>query len=211
VAYVLVIGASGGIGRETLTAALDAGHRVRAFSRSADTFDLRHDRLDTCRGDATNVADIDAALDGIEVVVQTLGVSASELFKPVSLFSESTQVLLPAMKRHAIRRLVAVTGFGAGDSHDAIGLLQMVPFRAMLGRAYDDKDVQERLIKNSGLDWTIVRPGILTNSPRGGSYRVLEKPSQWRNGVISRADVADFILRSIDDDDFIHKDPVLVW
>jgi uncharacterized protein YbjT (DUF2867 family) len=211
VAYVLVIGASGGIGRATLSAALDAGHRVRAFSRSADTLYLDHDRLEKCRGDAKNAADIDAALDGIDVVVQALGVTASELFKPVNLFSEATQVLLPAMKRHAIRRLVAVTGFGAGDSHDAIGLLQMVPFRVMLGRAYDDKDIQERLIKNSGLDWTIVRPGILTNSPRGVRYRVLEKPSQWRNGVISRADVADFIVRSIGDDDLIHKDPVLVW
>ena len=210
-AHVLVVGASGGIGRETLTAALDAGHRVRAFSRSADTLDLTHGRLETCCGDATNSVDIDSALDAIDVVVQALGVSASELFKPVSLFSESTHVLLPAMQRHAIRRLVSVTGFGAGDSHDAIGLLQMVPFRALLGRAYEDKDVQERLIKTSGLDWTIVRPGILTNSQRGGRYRVLEKPSQWRNGVISRADVADFIVRSIDDEGFILKDPVLVW
>jgi len=67
------------------------------------------------------------------------------------------------------------------------------------------------LIKKSGLDWTIVRPGILTNSPKTGRYRVLVEPSQWRNGVISRADVADFIVRSIDDDDHVHKAPVLIW
>jgi putative NADH-flavin reductase len=211
VAHVLVIGASGGIGRETLSAALDAGHRVRAFSRSANEIDLESSELEKRPGDAMKATDVDAALDGIDVVVQALGIGADELFKPVDLFSESTRILLAAMQRRQVRRLIAVTGFGAGDSREAIGCLQRIPFRLFLGRAYDDKDVQERLIKKSGLDWTIVRPGILTNSSRTGRYRVLVEPSQWRNGVISRADVADFIVGSMDDDDRIHQAPVLIW
>ena len=210
-AHVLVIGASGGIGQETLSAALDAGHRVRAFSRSANKIALESSDLEKCPGDALKEADIDSALDGIDVVVQTLGIGADELFKPVTLFSESTRILLAAMHRRDVRHLIAVTGFGAGDSHEAIGCLQRIPFRLFLGRAYDDKDVQERLIKESELDWTIVRPGILTNGPRTDRYRVLVEPSQWRNGVISRADVADFIVGSIDDDDRIHQAPVLIW
>ena len=129
----------------------------------------------------------------------------------MDLFSESTRILLAAMQRRQVRRLIAVTGFGAGDSREAIGCLQRIPFCLFLGRAYDDKDVQERLIKKSGLDWTIVRPGILTNSSRTGRYRVLVEPSQWRNGIISRADVADFIVGSMDDDDRIHQAPVLIW
>lgn len=210
-AHVLVIGASGGIGRETLAAALDAGHRVRAFSRSANEIDLENSYLEKRSGDAMNEAEIYAALDGIDVVVQSLGIGANQLFKPVNLFSESTRILLAAMRRRRVRRLIVVTGFGAGDSREAIGSFQYLPFRLILGRAYDDKDVQERLIKKSGLDWTIVRPGILTNSPRTGRYRVLVEPSQWRNGVISRADVAGFIVGSIDDDKHIHKEPVLIW
>jgi len=211
VAHVLVIGASGGIGRETLSAALDAGHRVRAFSRSANEIDLESSELEKRPGDAMKATDVDAALDGIDVVVQALGIGAEELFKPVDLFSESTRILLAAMQRRQVRRLIAVTGFGAGDSREAIGCLQRIPFRLFLGRAYDDKDLQERLIKKSGLDWTIVRPGILTNSSRTGRYRVLVEPSQWGNGVISRADVADFIVGSMDDDDRIHQAPVLIW
>lgn len=210
-AHVLVIGASGGIGRETLSAALDAGHRVRAFSRSANEIDLENSYLKKHSGDAMNEAGIDAALDGIDVVVQTLGIGADELFKSVNLFSESTRILIAAMQRRNVRRLIVVTGFGAGDSREAIGCLQRIPFRLFLGRAYDDKDVQERLIKESGLDWTIVRPGILTKGARTGRYRVLVEPSQWRNGVISRADVADFIVRSIDDDGRAQQAPVLIW
>lgn len=210
-AHVLVIGASGGIGRETLSAALDAGHRVRAFSRSANEIDLENSYLKKHSGDAMNEAGIDAALDGIDVVVQTLGIGADELFKSVNLFSKSTRILIAAMQRRNVRRLIVVTGFGAGDSREAIGCLQRIPFRLFLGRAYDDKDVQERLIKESGLDWTIVRPGILTKGARTGRYRVLVEPSQWRNGVISRADVADFIVRSIDDDGRAQQAPVLIW
>ena len=81
----------------------------------------------------------------------------------------------------------------------------------MLGRAYDDKDVQERIIKQSDLDWTIVRPGVLTNSAHSGRYRVLYEPREWRNGVISRADVADFVVRAIENEEMIGKEPVLVW
>ncbi|MDJ0513137.1 MAG: SDR family oxidoreductase [Methyloceanibacter sp.] len=210
-AHVLVMGASGGIGGQTVSTALLAGHQVRAFSRSADIAFSGSDTIETFKGDATNSEDVDAALDGVDVVVQALGVATSDLFKTVDLFSKSTRLLVDAMQKRGVRRLICVTGFGAGDSRDAIGLIQAVPFRLLLGRAYDDKDVQERLIKQSELDWTIVRPGILTNAPRSGRYRVLHKPSEWRNGVIGRADVADFIVQAIDDPSTIGKEPVLIW
>ncbi|MGB6905516.1 MAG: NAD(P)H-binding protein [Methyloceanibacter sp.] len=112
-----------------------------------------------------------------DVVIQALGVGAGDLFQPVSLFSDATRILVSAMERRGIKRLIAVTGFGAGDSRDAISCLQLLPFRLFLGRAYDDKDVQECLIKNSRLDWTIVRPGTLTNGPRSGHHKVLVKSS----------------------------------
>lgn len=209
-AHILVIGASQGIGLETVKAALGAGHRVRAFSRSAPQIDIQDSSLEKFRGDALKETDVDAALEDIEIVVQALGVSAGDLFGPVNLFSDATRILITAMEKRGVKRLIAVTGFGAGDSRAAVSLLQLVPFRLLLGRAYDDKDVQELQIKNSKLAWTIVRPGILTNGPRSGHVQVLMQPSQWRNGTISRQDVADFIVRSIDDDDTVRQAPVLV-
>ena len=83
-------------------------------------------------------------------------------------------------------------------------------FCLLLGRIYDDKDVQERIIRNSKLDWVIVRPVILTDWPGTRAYRALVDPRAWTCGFISRADVADFLIKQIDDDAFIHKTPVLI-
>jgi putative NADH-flavin reductase len=207
---VLIVGASKGIGRETARQALEAGHVVRAFARSAASIDLSDPNLEKVPGDALKTQDVEAALIGTDVVIQTLGVGLGDLFRPVHLFSDATRVLIAAMQAKGVARLIVVTGFGAGDSRANIGWLQSVPFRLVFGRAYDDKSVQERLIKESGLEWTIARPGVLTGGRRTGHYKILVDASQWRNGIISRADVADFLVRQIEDRGYLHRAPVLV-
>ena len=207
---VLIIGASKGIGLETTRQALAAGYRVRAFARSADAIRLQDARLDKFRGDALKAADVETALEGVDVVIQALGVGFGDLFRPVRLFSDATRVLVRAMEAKGVKRLIAVTGFGAGDSREAIGLLQSLPFSLVFGRAYDDKSEQERLIKQSSLDWTIARPGLLTGGRRTGRAKILADPSQWRNGMIARADVADFLVRQIEDRTYLRKAPVLI-
>jgi uncharacterized protein YbjT (DUF2867 family) len=207
---VLIIGASKGIGLETTRQALAVGHHVRALARSAAAIELSDPKLEKVVGDALNPPDVEAALAGVDVVILTLGVGVGDLFRPVRLFSDATRVLLPAMKAKGVKRLICVTGFGAGDSGASIGPLQRIPFQIFLGRAYADKSVQERLIKDSGLDWTIARPGVLTGGPRTGRYRILSKASEWRNGIISRSDVADFLVRQIEDRTYIGQAPVLV-
>jgi putative NADH-flavin reductase len=209
-AHVLVIGASKGIGLETVRRALEAGHSVRALARSANSIDLADPRLEKMRGDALNAADVAAALKGVDVVIQALGIRLGEMFRPVRLFSDATRVLIDALANSGVRRLICVTGFGAGDSQASIGLLQRIPFQLVFGRAYQDKSVQERLLKESSLEWTIVRPGVLTDAKRTGRYKALDQPSQWRNGVIGRADVADFLVRQIDIPASVRKDYVLV-
>jgi putative NADH-flavin reductase len=207
---VLIIGASKGIGLETTRQALDAGHDVRALARSATAIAISNPSLEKMRGNALKTEDVEAALVGMGVVIQTLGVGLGELFRPVHLFSDATRVLISAMKRQDIKRLICVTGFGAGDSRASISCLQRLPFQIVFGRAYDDKSLQEQLIKESELDWTIARPGVLTSGPRTGQYQILSEASQWRNGIISRADVAEFLVRQIGDQTYIHKAPVLI-
>jgi putative NADH-flavin reductase len=162
------------------------------------------------RGDALKSEDVESALSGVDVVIQTLGVGFGDLLRPVSLFSDATRVLITAMEAQGVKRLVCVTGFGAGDSRASISCLQRTPFQIVFGRAYDDKSLQERLIKESGLDWTIARPGVLTGGSRTGRYKVLTEPSEWRNGIISRSDVADFLVRQIEDQTYFRQAPVLV-
>ncbi len=207
---VLIIGASKGIGLETTRQALDAGHRVRAMGRSAAAIAISNPKLEKFRGNALKTEDVEAALIGVDVVIQTLGVGLGDLFRPVHLFSDATRVLIAAMRSQGVKRLICVTGFGAGDSRASISCLQRLPFQIVFGRAYDDKSLQEELIKESRLDWTIARPGVLTSGPRTGCYEILSDPSKWRNGIISRVDVAEFLVRQIEDRTFVRQAPVLV-
>jgi putative NADH-flavin reductase len=208
--HVLIVGASRGIGLETARQALAAGHQVRALARSVSTMDVSGASLEKVTGDALNAKDMEAATQGVDVVVEALGVGFGELLGPISLFSKATQILIEAMKRQGVKRLIAVTGFGAGESSERINCIQRLPFQAVFGRAYEDKSMQEHLIRESGLDWTIARPGVLTPGPLTKRYRILTEPSRWRNGLISRADVADFLVQQIESTTYVGKAPVLV-
>ena len=106
--------------------------------------------------------------------------------------------------------MIRIIGLGAGDSQASIAPLQRFPFKIVFGYAYDDKSRQEELIKQSGLDWTIARPGVLLNGVQTGRYKVLRDPSEWRNGIIARANVADFLVKQIEDRSYIGAAPVLV-
>ena len=104
---------------------------------------------------------------------------------------------------------ISVTGFRAGDSRGYGGFLYSLGFHLLLERVYEDKDVQEWIVRRSKLDWVIVRPVILTDGPKTNAYPALVDPRDWTCGFISRADVADFLVKQIDDDAFLHKAPVL--
>ena len=210
--HILVIGGSRGIGLACLRQALDRGHRVRAFARSAQSIPVEHDNLEKRTGDATNADDVAAALDGVDAAILALGVpkTATALLRPIHLFSDATAVLIPAMQEKGIRRLLAVTGFGTGDSYARVSSAERVAFQAIMGRAYADKSRQEEMIRGSDLDWTIARPGILTSNRGTGRYQVLTEPATWRNGLISRADVAHFLIHAAEDGTYIREAPVLV-
>jgi len=155
---------------------------------------------------------IDPQSSGVDAVIQTLGVSPTPelIFGGTRLFSVATRVLVNAMEASAVRRLICVTGFGAGDSRGHGGLLYNAGLCLILGRIYADKDAQEWIIRRSRLDWTIVRPTILTDGQRTGAYRVLVDARDWRSGFISRADVADFLVKQVNDASLVHKTPALI-
>ena len=212
-AKLLVIGASRGIGLETVKIALRSGHNVRALARSAASIPIQDAGVEKVSGDALDSVTIENALQGVDVVVQTLGVDFSPraIFERATLFSKSTRILVDAMKAAEVKRLITVTGLGAGNSRGHGGLIyDAVVFPLILKRVYDDKDVQEWIIRSSRLDWTIVRPGLLTNRPATGRYRILTASRDWQFGAISRADVADFLVRQIADRTLIGATPLLI-
>ncbi len=208
---VIVLGASRGIGLETVNQALDSDHQVKAFARSANDIAITHPALTKIAGDALDEQALTSALQGVDVVIQTLGLKpgAGMIFDKVDLFSKATRALLSAMGRAKVKRLIAVTGFGAGNSRNSGGPLYEIGFNIFLRRAYSDKDVQESLIRQSDLDWTIVRPVILYDGAHTGRYHVLIEPRRWRIGFVSRANVADFLVKQIDDRACLGKTPVI--
>lgn len=221
-ARLLIIGASQGIGLETVKAALKAGHTVRAFARSAEKIDIDDPYLEKTNGDALDPAAITHALNGQDAVVQCLGVALTPqtVLSGTRLFSQATRVLVDAMTSGAettsvgttgagTKRLIVVTGVGAGNSADHLGPLYRVAFQLSLARIYEDKDVQEMIIQRSALEWTIVRPGFLTNGS-SATTRALIEPTDWHAGSVSRAAVAAFIVAHLNDPAYLRKTPLLI-
>lgn len=209
---ILVIGASKGIGLETVKAGLAAGHNVRAFARSAASIPITGPKLAKIPGDALSRSDIETALEGADAVIQSLGVaSPQDLIFGTKLFSSATRVLVDAMQSSGVKRLIAVTGAGAGNSRGRINpLYDYILFPILLSRVYSDKDIAEEIITESGLDWTIARPGMLTNGAATGRYQALPVMKDWRGGSISRADVADFLVKQVNDTSMTGKTPLLI-
>ncbi len=208
---LLIIGASRGIGLETVKAALAAGHEVRAFARSAASIPIDHPKLEKFAGDALNRDSVGRALDGVDAVVQVLGLQMGPSFVTgTELFSKATRVLVDAMVAKGPKRLICVTGLGAGDSRGSITGFFAIPFTLILKRVYDDKDVQERIVRASPLDWTVMRPGILKDGPASGRVRLLPDPKDWRPGPVTRADVAAAIMGEIFDSHHLRGTPAVL-
>jgi putative NADH-flavin reductase len=198
---VLVIGGTRGIGREVIQAAHAAGHELTLLARNAERISLPVSGVRVVVGDAGDADDIERAVAGQHAVVWTVGMAPTR--KPVDLFSRSTQFLLAAMAKHGVARLVCVTGVGAGDSRGHGGFLyDRVLLPLFMKTIYEDKDRQEALLRASDVDWTIVRPGILTNGTPTGLTRALTDLEGVTAGRVSRSDVAGFIVENLEGGDF---------
>jgi len=207
---VLIIGATGPTGQQLIRQALAQDHDVTALVRNPDKFEMQHDRLRVVKGDVLNTESLETAVQQQQVVISSLG--TKKILEPVTLFSEGTKNLLQSMNHHGVRRLICITGIGAGDSKGHGGFLyDKLILPLVLKRIYDDKDRQEAEIRQSNLDWVIVRPGLLTNDPAKGNYRVLTDLTGVTAGKISRADVAAFILQQLTDDRYLHQTPLLSY
>jgi putative NADH-flavin reductase len=207
---ILIVGATRGIGRQLLEQALTSGHTVTALVRNLQRLATQHKRLRIIKGDILDSNSVALAMAGQEAVCCTIGVKAP--WPRVTVFSEGTKNLLQAMKLTGVKRLICVTGIGAGDSRGHGGFLyDCVFYPFMLRPIYADKDRQESLIKASEVDWTIVRPGFLTNGPLTKNYRMLTDLTGVTAGRISRADIAHFILNEIESKQYLRQTPLVTY
>ncbi|MBM4167762.1 MAG: SDR family oxidoreductase [Ignavibacteria bacterium] len=207
---VLIIGATGGTGRQLVSQALERGYRVTAFVRNPHKLTLRHERLSIAQGNVLDYRTVEAAVQGVDAVISALG--HKRWFLPSTILSEGTRNILTAMERHGVRRLICETSLGIGDSRGRLGVYYtffVIPFMTYF--YFRDKERQEEIISLSPLDYTIVRPGQLTNGRKRGTYRYgANLGSYFLTRTISRSDVADFMLNQLSTDKHLRKAVVIV-
>ena len=195
---LVIFGATGTVGRQVVQQALEQGHTVTAFARNLAKLDIQHPQLSLAQGDVMDPQAVEQALSGQDAVVCVLG-SGQQLTSTIR--SEGTRQIIQAMEKVGVRRLICQSTLGAGDSWGNLDFYwKYIMFGFILRKVFADHQRQETLVRNSHLDWTIVRPGAFTDGPQTGQYRH-SFPSTDRSITlkISRADVADFILKQLSD------------
>jgi putative NADH-flavin reductase len=202
---VLVIGPTGGTGRELVAQALEHGFEVTALARDPAKVQISHPRLKVVRGDVLDPTSVDAAVSGQDAVVSALG--HRRLFVPSRVQSEGTRNVVRAMEAHGVRRFVCETGIGLGNSAGRLGLFATFFFLPVVLPIYFwDKARQEQVVAQSSLDWILVRPGVLTDRAKRGAYRHgVNVGSFILTGTIGRADVADFMLKQLTNDQYLRR------
>ena len=199
---ILVIG---GTGRERIRQGLEQGQEVTVLARKPSRVKAEHPRLKVLKGNVLHVSALEEALGGQEAVLCALG--HKRFILPTSTLSRGTQNILDVMQRKGVNRFLCITSLGIGDSRFRLGLyytLFTIPF--ILFFYFKDKSKQEDLIRKSGLDWTIVRPGQLTNGKKRARYRHGPGLGHYIfTRMISRADVAHFMLRELEKDRYIRS------
>jgi putative NADH-flavin reductase len=200
---IALFGATGGTGREVLSQALTQGIAVQALVRDPTRMPATGG-LRVIPGDVLDAAATGECITGTEAVICVLGSKPKQ--PPIE--ARGTATIIEAMQARAVRRLIAVTSMGVGDSRRQINPLFRLVMDLSLKTIMQAKAEQEQLIRASGLDWTIVRPSGLTDGPRTGRYRHgLDK--SIKGGRISRADVAEFVLAQLDDRHYWRKTPAV--
>ena len=210
---LLIFGATGRTGRALVAQALEQGHTVTAFARNPVAITTKHRNLAIVQGDILDYASIERTVERQDAILSALG---TKVLRKNTIISDGTRNIITAMEKSGVKRFVFESSLSIGNSkpqQKQLGLFyNIIVIPLLLRNMFQDKEVQERYIMQSTLDWVIVRPAVLTNGLRTGVYRsgfsATDTPIKAK---ISRADVADFMLKQLTDDTYIHKAPSLSY
>lgn len=201
---IVIFGATGTIGRLAVTRMIEDGHHVTAFARHPEKLALRHENLALHPGDATDREAVFAAVQGQDAAVITVGAGAS---RKSTVRSQATLNVIQAMQAHGVRRLICQSTLGAHESWSNLNFFwKRIMFGALLAPVFRDHELQESLVRASGLDWTIVRPSAFTDAPVRGALKEAIRPGDRALKLkIPRAEVADFLRRQLIDARYLRR------
>lgn len=193
-----IFGATGGVGRNLVKQALDAGHEVTVLTRNADKLHRPGGRLTVIEGDVRDPAAVSRVVEGKDAVFVALG---APIMDNSGIREAGTRTVVDAMKSSGVRRLICLSVFGAGESWSQLPrFYRWIIMPLILRRVLADHVAQEAIVRASGLDWSLARPGNFTDGALTGNYwHGDELPERRLSMKISRADVADYMLRQLDE------------
>jgi len=202
---VVVFGATGQTGKHIVRLLVDSGQTVTAFARDPNQVDTLHGVVRVVSGDARDTSAVASALAGQDAVVSAIG--------PRSLKKDDLQEVFmgnvtTAMEQEGIRRFIGLSARGAGDSIKQSNLLMKTVRNTLLKNIYDDKDRGETRLIDSAIDYTLVRPGRLSNKPATGQVRASSEGKGLRTAM-SREDVASYMVSQLNDTSWIRKCPLI--
>ena len=207
---LLVIGGTGRTGRELIKQGLDKGHVITAVVRKPKKIKYSHPNLIILKGNVLIPECLEKAFQGQDAVLSALG--HKQFFIKTTILSRGTENIISAMTKNEVKRFICITSLGINDSKFKLGLyytLFTIPLILLF--YFIDKSKQEKLIMKSNLDWTIIRPGQLTNGKKRTNYKHgLTVGNYILTKMISRASVADFMLNQLDDQTYIRKTPGII-
>jgi len=208
---IVVFGATGTIGKHLVKQSLEQGHEVTAFCRNKTKLqEFNHSNLQIVEGDVLNQLDVCRAIQNGEVVIIALGSGKS---RKSTVRSQGTKYIITAMKENGVQRLICQSTLGTYESNANLNFFwKHIMFGWYLKNIFQDHELQEKFVKESELDWTIVRPGAFTNGAKTGNYQHGFSPKEKSLKLkISRSDVADFILKQLVDLNYLYKTPGLSY
>jgi putative NADH-flavin reductase len=202
---LLIIGGTGGTGKELIKQALEQGHHLTALVRNPDKVRIAHPNLRLIKGNILDFDKVQEAAAGQDVVISALG--HKKFIVKTTILSSGTKNIINAMEKRNVSRFICITSLGINDSRFKLGLyytLFVIPFIVFF--YFLDKSKQEKLIKNSKLSWTIIRPGQLTNGKKRGVYKHRSNAGNYIiTKTISRSDIAHFMLTQLNDATYLRK------
>lgn len=201
---ILIFGASGNTGRELVRQALSEGHNVTAFVRTTGKLTVTHDRLKIIQGNVKDYSSVENAIKNQEAILSALGVSKPLNNDPVVI--EGIKNIIKAMEQVNVKRFIYLSFLAVGDGRNDAGFIIKNIISRVVRNEIADHEAKEHLINSSTLEFTIVRPPKLTNGSKKGHYRSGENiKAESIFPVMSRADVADFMLKQLTDKTFLRK------
>lgn len=190
---IVVFGATGKTGQHVCRRALEEGHIVTAFTRSVNKFEGGNPDLRAAQGDVNDAESVASAIANQDAVIVVLG---SNGLGDKTTLTTGTRNVVDSMARYNVRRIVVLSAAGVAESWRQAPLLARIMFKTMLRNIYSDHEAQEALVRQSSLDWTIVRAAILKDSPASGDYTA---SNSGKVKQIGRADLADFLVKQVSD------------